>query len=149
MLGEFARLGWEQPVRVAPGYYTSECWVFGGLRVKIGFHFRPQTETGRLRELEFFDNGEKDICRSYELFHASLLRVFGPPTSTCRGDLGHAMPACEWRLGRVSIRHFTIDRFGPEEHLRFRQVVGLSNTRVISTLVISILMLLLYAWFCL
>ena len=49
-------------------------------------HFRPRSEKGRLAELEFFDNGQKELKASYDLYQQHLERVFGRPWCSRAGS---------------------------------------------------------------
>jgi hypothetical protein len=143
----FTERGFSEPRRVTPGYYTAVCQALGGLKVQVGFHFEPQSDEGRLGELEIFDNGEREIERSYRLFHERLVQQFGVPTREDRGPLGESMPNCEWRSGSTTVMHYAMDRFGPEEHLRIRKGgAGWSNMRVLSSVLVSVGVLILYTW---
>lgn len=150
VLKAFADLGLGEPRRVAAGYYTSACRALGGLNVQVGFRFEPQTDAGALRELELFDNGEPEIARSYQLFQEKLVQRFGLPTIERPGPLGQSMPDCEWRLGAVTITHYAMDRFGPEEHLRIRKG-GASvwrNERIVSVVLVAMGVLFAFMRWC-
>jgi hypothetical protein len=84
----------------------------------VGFHFRPQSETGALAELEFFDNGSHDLQASFAVYQRHLELAFGKPSHTSAGSFSSDMPSYEWRRGRLRVSHFVMDRFGPEEHVR-------------------------------
>jgi hypothetical protein len=84
---------------------------------KLGFHFEPRSG-GRLVELEFFRDSYQNLGASYRDFQERFEREFGPPSKTKPGDQG--LPSHEWIMGAVSIHHFILDRFGPEEHMRVR-----------------------------
>lgn len=103
--------------RVTRAYYTLPATVLGGLRCMLGFHFLGRR--GGLSELEFFRTAYPDLRASFEEFQRHVERVFGPPTRTSPG--GEGLPSHEWRLSGVSIVHFVLDRFGPEEHMRIRR----------------------------
>jgi hypothetical protein len=102
---------------VAKGYFTIECTSLPGLTHQLGFHFEPRSN-GRLVELEFFGLSQSDQAASYNEFQRSFERYFGKPSRTTLGDGG--FPNHEWVIGGVSIRHFVLERFGPEEHMRVR-----------------------------
>lgn len=121
LMTAFTTNGLGGPRRVTAGYYAAACRLFGGLKTQVGFHFAPQSDEGALKELELFDNGQREIEQSYQLFHQKLVERFGPPKVQRRGTLGVNLPHCEWRMGAVSITHYAMDRFGPEEHLNIRK----------------------------
>ena len=102
---------------VTRAYHTLPVTVLGGLRCMLGFHFR--SSSGGLSELEFFRTAYPDQRASFEEFQRHFERAFGPPSSSEPGD--HGLPSCEWRLPGVSIVHYVLDRFGPEEHMRIRR----------------------------
>lgn len=99
-------------------YFVTRCRLFGGLDVKLGFHFRG---TG-LRGFEIFRNWGMPIDQSYADFQQHLEAVFGKPTQTipsnvdAGGDCG--FDHHEWRFGHTCVRHYVLDRFGCEEHVR-------------------------------
>jgi len=103
--------------RVTRAYYTLPVTVLGGLRCMLGFHFRGPS--AGLSELEFFRTAYTDQRASFEEFQRHFERTFGPPSSTELGDQG--LPSHEWQLHGVSIVHYVLDRFGPEEHMRIRR----------------------------
>ena len=105
------------PRHVTTGYYTLPCESLGGLRHDIGFHFEPRSN-GRLREFELFRRSYPDLDQSFREFQRHLELTLGPPTTTVEGDA--AFPHVTWRLGSVEVVHYVLDRFGPEEHVRFR-----------------------------
>ena len=102
---------------VTTGYFTMTCTSLAGLEHELGFHFEPRSG-GRLVELEFFRRSYADQAGSFKGFQDAFERAFGPPSSVAPGDEG--FPTCDWQLGKVMIRHFVFDRFGPEEHMRVR-----------------------------
>ncbi len=148
VLNALTHSGLSEPQRVTAGYYTSSCRALGGLKVQVGFHFEPESDAGVLQELELFDNGEREIERSYRLFHEKLVQQFGNPMREEPGPLGESMPNCEWRVGSVSVMHYVMDRFGPEEHLRIRRRAASvwRNARVIAAILVSLGVLILYTW---
>jgi hypothetical protein len=103
--------------RITVGYFTLTCTSLLGLTHELGFHFEPRSG-GRLVELEFFRGSYPDLAASYREFQEKFEEAFGQPSKTKTGDQG--FPLHEWVLGTVSIRHFVLDRFGPEEHMRAR-----------------------------
>jgi hypothetical protein len=102
---------------VTSGYFVTECVSLGGLRHMLGFHFEPR-DGGELVELEFFRRSYPDLRASFDEFQRHLEATFGRPTRTATGDEG--LPALTWFGGGATIRHFVLDRFGPEEHVRIR-----------------------------
>lgn len=106
-----------KPRYVTTGYYTLPCISLGGLGHELGFHFEPRAG-GHLVELELFRRSYPDLSQSFEEFQQHLVATFGPPTSQREGDEG--FPYCTWQLGRASIVHYVLYRFGPEEHVRVR-----------------------------
>jgi hypothetical protein len=143
----FAHHTGNAPRLVAPGYYVARCQVLGGLVAQVGFHFEPSSDAGQLKELELFDNGEPDIEASYRVFHEGLVRLFGQPVKQKPSACGVSMPDCEWHVGSVSIAHYIMDRFGPEEHLRFRKEPSpFRAARRLFTALIVALLSLIYLW---
>jgi len=112
---------------VTDGYYVLRGRTFGGLDTSIGLHFRPQSAKGRLKELEFFDNGQKELQASFRLFQQHLERALGPPSKTEAGSFSRDLPSYEWYLGRIWVYHWVMDRFGPEEHVRVVRKGGLTR----------------------
>jgi hypothetical protein len=102
---------------VTDGYYTAACTSLPGLTHVVGFHFEPR-KSGRLIELEFFRESYVDLATSYVQFQRAFEAHFGPPTKSRPGDA--ELPNCEWTIDSVIIRHFVLERFGPEEHMRVR-----------------------------
>lgn len=102
------------PKHVTTGYYVIDCTSLSGLHHALGFHFRPR-ENGALRELEFFRRSYPDLRESYAEFQRHLETAFGIPVSESPGDQG--LPNCTWQSGGATIRHYVLDRFGPEEHV--------------------------------
>ena len=90
-----------------------------GLRHMLGFHFDAPSD-GRLVELEFFRRSYPDQKASFEEFQRHLEATFGPPHETEGGDEGE-LPWYRWSIAGATIRHYIIDRFGPEEHVRIRR----------------------------
>ena len=133
---------------VAPGYYVARCQILQGLVTHVGFHFEPANDSGHFNELELFDNGEEDIEKSYRLFHDRLVQAFGKPNRRRDGAVSPSMPECEWNVGPVTIVHYVVDRFGPEEHLRFRKgtfAFG-AGRRFVTALVAALLALVCFWW---
>jgi hypothetical protein len=112
---------------VTEGYYVALCTVLGGLKTMLGFHFRPQSETGVLVELEFYENGANDLEASFALYQRHLEQTFGPPSRTKAGLLSPNLPTCEWHRGRIRVSHWVMERFGPEEHVRIVRRGGLAR----------------------
>ncbi len=102
---------------VTRAYFTLPVTVLDGLSCMLGFHFRGSN--GALSELEFFRTAYPDQRVSFEQFQRHFERAFGPPSSSKPGDEG--LPFHEWRLPGISIVHYVLDRFGPEEHMRIRR----------------------------
>jgi len=146
-LKAFTNEGQVAPRLVAPGYYVARCQILGGLGAQVGFHFEPKNDDGRLKELELFDNGEHDIEKSYQVFHERLVQVFGEPQEEKRGACGASMPDREWHVGPVSVVHYVMDRFGPEEHLTVRKERSAFHAgRRAGTAFILGLLALIYLW---
>jgi len=104
---------------VTDGYYVlSSCESLGGLKHELGFHFIPRKK-GKLRSLEFFRRSYPDQQASFEEFQDYFEKEFGPPTKTTQGSEG--FPSHEWRLNKVTIKHYIFDRFGPEEHMEIER----------------------------
>lgn len=104
--------------RVRAGYYVAPCRALKGLRTMIGFHFRPLADEGVLNELEFYDNGSRDLEASFALYQLHLERTFGPPSRVSPGQFSAELPSYEWRIKRLRVSHWVMERFGPEEHVR-------------------------------
>lgn len=100
--------------RVTTGYYTASCMSLGGLRHKLGFHFKPRAK-GTLQKLEFFQTSYVNYKTSFEEFQGHFEKIFGLPSNIYSGDGG--MPSYEWKFPGVTISHFLLDRFGLEQHL--------------------------------
>jgi hypothetical protein len=103
---------------VTDGYYVLHGRTIGGLNTSVGLQLRPRSEKGRLTELEFFDNGKKELQASFRLFQQHLEHALGPPSRTKAGSFSRDLPSYEWYLGRIRVYHWVMDRFGPEEHVR-------------------------------
>ncbi len=117
--GLFRSSGREDLLRlVTDGYIVLRCRTLGGLETQLGFHFTPRSEKGRLAELELFDNGQKDLKASYDLYESHLEQLFGRPSRSKPGTVAADLPWHEWRTRGVRVRHYVMERFGPEEHLR-------------------------------
>jgi hypothetical protein len=100
------------------GYHVLDVVSLGGLQSALGFHFDPRAD-GRLVELEFFRRHYDDLAASFDEFQRHLESTFGPPQRTGEGDEG--FPSHEWVRDGTSIRHYVVERFGPEEHVRIRR----------------------------
>ena len=99
-------------------YFVTRCRLFGGLDVKLGFHFSGEA----LQEFEIFRNWAMPLEQSYAEFQQHLEAVFGQPTQTIPGDIDSGCDCGfahhEWRFGHTRVRHFVLNRFGCEEHVR-------------------------------
>jgi hypothetical protein len=104
---------------VTKGYYTKTSTSFPRLTHELGFHFEPRVG-GRLVELEFFRRSYADPNASFSEFQAAFEAHFGTPLRSHPGEGG--FPSCEWVVGSVSISHFILERFGPEEYMRVRRI---------------------------
>jgi len=115
----FRESGQEGRLRfVTEGYFVLPCRTLGGLETHLGLHFRPRSEKGRLAELEFFDNGQKELKDSYDLYQQHLEQVFGRPWFSRAGSFAPEMPTHEWLRRGLYVSHYVVERFGPEEHVR-------------------------------
>jgi len=103
---------------VTDGYFVLPCRTLAGLDTHMGLHFRPGSEKGQLAELEFFDNGQKELKASYDLYQQHLERVLGRPSRSKVGLLAAELPTHEWRTRGLQVSHYVMERFGPEEHVR-------------------------------
>jgi hypothetical protein len=101
------------PEHVTSGYYVIDCTSLGGLAHALGFHFKRGIRP-RLVELEFFRRSYPDLGASFAEFQHHLEATFGLPTSREPG-LGSGFPRFSWRQDHALVRHFVMDRFGPEE----------------------------------
>ena len=100
--------------KVTNDYYTANCISLGGLQCYIGFHFH--NKQGKLKELEFFREDYSNLEASYNEFQVHLESSFGIPK---KGEIGYdGFLDKSWSFGKVNIRHFVFERFGPEEHVR-------------------------------
>ncbi len=106
--------------QVTDGYLVTEVVSLTGLRHMLGFHFDPRLN-GRLVEFEFFRRSYPHQAASVHAFQRHLEATFGPPHETEAGDEGEP-PSHRWSIPGVTIRHYIIDRFGPEEHVRIQRV---------------------------
>ena len=104
--------------RVRAGYCVAPCRALSGLRTMIGFHFRPLSDHGVLDELEFYDNGSRDLEASFALYQHHLEQTFGPCSRVSPGQFSADLPTYEWRIKRLRVSHWVMERFGPEEHVR-------------------------------
>jgi hypothetical protein len=104
-----------EPQHVAEDYYVIDCTSLQGLQLALGFHFRPK-ENPALRELEFFRRSSPGLHESYAEFQRHLEAIFGAPAQQSPGDEG--LPNCSWQSGGATVRHYVLNRFGPEEHVR-------------------------------
>jgi hypothetical protein len=95
--------------RVTDGYFVMECTSLTGLRHMLGFHFRPRIN-GKLTEFEFFRRSYPSLTGSFEEFQHHLELTFGEPSVKKISD------SYEWHFDGVDLKHYIIDRFGPEEH---------------------------------
>ena len=111
-------VGAEALNHVTRGYYTVQCVALGGLRIHLGFHFQPRSG-GKLWEFEVFRGDMTPLETSFAEFQAHLEAVLGPPSSTsdADGEFSHY----EWRTPDLHVYHYVLDRFGPEEHVRFKR----------------------------
>ena len=131
--------------RVTEGYYCISCISLDGLHHKLGFHFEIKPDPkkieelekyiasigtqikkvgpkvnlkreGKLSELEFFREAYPNLKESYDNFQSHFEKFFGNPLYT--ENKNSDFPKHEWQFKDVNIRHYVIDRFGPEEHLK-------------------------------
>lgn len=115
----FRESGHEARLRfVTEGYFTLPCRALGGLETQLGLHFHPRSEKGRLAELEFFDNGQRDLSASYALYQQHLERVFGRPWRSRPGLFAPDLKTHDWLRRGLWVSHRVVERFGPEEHVR-------------------------------
>jgi len=130
------------------GYYTLSCKFLGGLSCELGFHFETKEDEdkikefesyrksigkilkkheltykparqGTLKELEFFRLSYPNLKESFEEFQFYFEKEFGKPKESKpdqNGFMNHV-----WRFESVSIYHYVIDRFGPEEQMRIKK----------------------------
>jgi len=102
--------------KVTGGYYTIECVSLGGLKHRLGFHFR-QDKSGTLALLEFFRENYPDYNKSFEEFQKHFTDCFGKPSKEYPIN-EEGFPSYEWNLhDGICIRHYIMDRFGLEERL--------------------------------
>ena len=103
---------------VTTDYLVTRCSLLGGLNLSLGFHFKGS----KLLECELFRHLPVSLAESYAEFQQHLTLTFGAPTQTIPGgaDAGYGCgyDHHEWRFGRTRIRHYVLDRFGCEEHVR-------------------------------
>jgi hypothetical protein len=113
---------------VAQGYFTISCTSLGGMEHSLGFHFDPPA-SDNLTELEFFQASAMPLADSYADFQRHFEQAFGPPKRSRPGTEG--FPTHEWAfpslLPTVRIIHLVQERFGPEEHMRIRNVSRLTS----------------------
>ena len=112
---------------VTEGYIVLRCRALAGLETQLGLHFRPRSEEGRLAELEFFDNGQKELRASYDLYQSHLEHAFGRPSRSKPGLCAEDLPSHEWRTRGIRVSHYVMERFGPEEHVRVRRPTWLTS----------------------
>jgi len=103
---------------IAPDYLVTRCSLLGGLNLSLGFHFKGD----KLLEFELFRHLSRPLADSFAEFQRHLTQTFGDPTQSIAGDADAGYDCGydhhEWRFGRIRIRHYVIDRFGCEEHVR-------------------------------
>ena len=115
--------------RITEHYYVLSCTILDGLQINLGFHFRggegkPEAP-GHLEELEIFRDTTPDLQASYREFQAHLTRAFGRPTTTKTESMQTPLPTVYWTVEGsniyqyVLVRHYILDRYGPEEHVSF------------------------------
>jgi|TARA_Y100000031_G_C8148145_1_gene351010 hypothetical protein len=120
------------PTRVTEGYLTLPSTALDGLKMQVGLHFRPDNSSGLLKVFELFFGKEElqhhfgrisygDLQESYDLFQAHLEKTLGEPHKTEQGEYRNSMPTNYWNFGEVEVIHKVFERFGPEEHVRFRK----------------------------
>jgi len=105
---------------ITNGYYTIKCTLFNGLNCMIGFHFEPGLN-GHLSEFEFFRTNYDDQQSSFNEFQKYFVQEFGEPSNTTPGNEG--FNNYEWILDYIKIIHLVYDRFGPEEHMRIKNML--------------------------
>lgn len=105
---------------VTEGYYVIKCTLFKGLNCMIGFHFEPGLN-GHISEFEFFRTNYDDQQSSFNEFQKYFVQEFGEPSNTTMGNEG--FNNYEWILDNIKITHLVYDRFGPEEHMRIKNMV--------------------------
>lgn len=99
---------------VTTDYLVTRCSLLGGLQLSLGFHFKGS----KLLEVELFRHFPVPLPESYAEFQHHLTLTFGAPTQTIPGEADGEYDHHEWRFGRTRIRHYVLDRFGSEEHVR-------------------------------
>ena len=115
--------------RVTERYYVLPCTILDGLQINLGFHFRegegkPEVP-GRLKELEVFRDATPALQASYQEFQAHLTRVLGRPTAIKTEPNQTPLPMVYWKFEGsdvykyILVRHYILDRYGPEEHVSF------------------------------
>ncbi|MEZ6093181.1 MAG: hypothetical protein R3C03_02935 [Pirellulaceae bacterium] len=103
---------------ISNDYLVTRCSLLGGLDLSLGFHFKGN----KLLEFELFRHIAWPLPDSYAEFQRHLTLTFGDPTQSIASDRDAGYDCGydhhEWRFGRIRVRHYVIDRFGCEEHVR-------------------------------
>ena len=103
---------------------AANCYLGGPFRLyrdklcRIGFHF----DNDHLSAFELYWSDEGDLSKSFAEFQQWLEATFGPPTrrsdpDPTKIDLSAGYSHFDWEVGPVLIKHYVLDRFGPEEHV--------------------------------
>jgi hypothetical protein len=106
---------------ITDGYYAIKCTLFNSLTCMLGFHFEPNLN-GNLSELEFFRSSYDDQKGSFNEFQKYFVQQFGKPTNTNQGSK-EGFNDYEWVIDDIKIIHLIYNRFGPEEHMRVRNML--------------------------
>lgn len=104
------------------GYIVFQAKVFSeSLDLNVGLHYVANSLSYiELFRTEEYYGQEYDIDRSFAELQAYLTAVYGKPqfAHIHKTTEKYADSQAEWWLDGLQIKHWIMDRFGPEEHLQ-------------------------------
>ena len=104
---------------VTDGYITFEGKAFAcDIPLMFGVHFNKlKVEFIEVfRPLEYYQSESYDINESFSQLSKILRKQYGKPLVTTAALIGE-QPCEQWHTSNYIVKHYIMDRFGPEEHL--------------------------------
>ncbi len=108
--------------KITIGYIVFTAKVFSeAMDLNVGLHYVANSLSYiELFRPEEYYSQDYDIDRSFAQLQEYLTAVYGKPQYACihKTTEKSADSHAEWRLDGLQIKHWIMDRFGPEEHLQ-------------------------------
>jgi hypothetical protein len=132
------------PERAHSGF-TLPCVLWGGVKQIIGFQFGKDGQSGNYEgrgfwAVHFIMESPGEFVEDYWTFQKGMEAAFGQPELESGPDPSvYDLPGFRWRLRHVSIDHWVMERFGPEEHRDFSKTYDVKDDSLIMELVNGLL----------